>query len=80
MRRFAELFAALDRTTSTNAKVAHMAAYFEAAAPADAAWAVFFLSGRRFKRLAGWNRLAGWARWDGGRGGIDVGRGTWTIE
>ncbi|HJL35291.1 MAG TPA: ATP-dependent DNA ligase, partial [Polyangiaceae bacterium LLY-WYZ-15_(1-7)] len=66
MRRFAELFAALDRTTSTNAKVAHMAAYFEAAAPADAAWAVFFLSGRRFKRLAGWNRLAGWARAEAG--------------
>lgn len=51
MLRFALLFDAIDRTTSTNAKVAAMADYFASAPPADAAWAVFFLSGRRLKRL-----------------------------
>ena len=52
MRRFAALFDEIDRTTSTNAKVAAMAAYFTSAPAADAAWAVFFLTGRRIKRLA----------------------------
>ncbi len=28
-----------------------MAAYFASAPPSDAAWAVFFLTGRRLKRL-----------------------------
>ncbi len=51
MRRFAGLYEALDRTTSTNAKVAALVAYFRAAALADAAWALFFLTGRRIKRL-----------------------------
>ena len=51
MRRFAELYAALDRTTSTNAKVAALQAYFGTAPHADAAWALYFLSGRRLKRL-----------------------------
>src|SRR5919106_612285 len=51
MIRFAQLFDEIDRTTSTNAKVAAMARYFAEAPPADAAWAVFFLTGRRLKRL-----------------------------
>ena len=51
MLRFAQLFDEIDRTTSTNAKVAAMARYFGEAPPADAAWAVFFLTGRRLKRL-----------------------------
>jgi DNA ligase-1 len=51
MFRFSSLFDAIDRTTSTNAKVAAMAGYFASAPPADAAWAVFFLTGRRLKRL-----------------------------
>lgn len=51
MYRFARLFEAIDATTSTNAKVAAMVAYFREAPPADAAWAVFFLTGRRLKRL-----------------------------
>jgi DNA ligase-1 len=51
MRRFAALYDALDRTTSTNAKVAALVAYFQAAPAADAAWALFFLTGRRLKRL-----------------------------
>ena len=51
MLRFAQLFDAIDRTTSTNAKVAAMAEYFASAPAGDAAWAVFFLTGRRLKRL-----------------------------
>lgn len=51
MKAFAALYDALDRTTSTNAKVAAMVAYFQAAPAADAAWALYFLSGRKIKRL-----------------------------
>jgi ATP-dependent DNA ligase len=51
MRRFTALYEALDRTTSTNAKVAALSAYFREAPPGDAAWALFFLTGRRLKRL-----------------------------
>ena len=51
MQRFASLFAAIDQTNSTNDKVEAMRDYFAAAPPADAAWAVFFLTGRRLKRL-----------------------------
>jgi ATP-dependent DNA ligase len=51
MFRFAQLFDAIDRTTSTKAKVAAMRAYFTSAPAADAAWAIFFLTGRRLKRL-----------------------------
>src|SRR5688500_824454 len=51
MKLFAALYDAIDRTTSTHAKVAAMGDYFLAAPPADAAWAVYFLTGRRLKRL-----------------------------
>ena len=51
MRRFADLYDAIDRTTSTNAKVAALVDYLATAPPADAAWALFFLTGRRLKRL-----------------------------
>ena len=51
MRRFAALFAALDATTKTLDKQRSLEAYFRDAPPADAAWATFFLTGRRLKRL-----------------------------
>jgi DNA ligase-1 len=51
MRAFSRLFDTIDRTTSTNTKVTAMAEYFSSAPPADAGWAVFFLTGRRLKRL-----------------------------
>ena len=47
MKSFAKLYADIDATTSTNRKVAAMAEYFSTAAPADAAWAVYFLAGGR---------------------------------
>lgn len=61
MKRFAHLFAELDETTRTNDKVDAMARYFRDAPPADAAWAVHFLSGGRPKRLIGARLLAEWA-------------------
>jgi DNA ligase-1 len=51
MKAFAELYSALDATTSSNAKLAAMQQYFSAAAPEDAAWAVYFLSGGRPRQL-----------------------------
>ena len=62
MRRFARLYAALDATTKTNAKIDAMAAYFEAAHPQDAAWALYFLTGERLKRLIGSRTLRAWAQ------------------
>ncbi|MCA9108943.1 MAG: ATP-dependent DNA ligase [Planctomycetaceae bacterium] len=51
MREFARLYQALDETTKTSSKVAAMSEYFAHCDPTDGAWAVSFLSGRRFKRL-----------------------------
>ena len=45
MTRFGTLYTALDAQTATNAKVAALRSYFSEAAPADAAWAVYFLAG-----------------------------------
>src|ERR1044071_4978103 len=61
MRRFVDLYERLETTTSTNEKVEAMVAYFREAPPADAAWALFFLSGQRLKRLLPGAALAGWA-------------------
>ncbi len=47
MKRFAELYAALDNSTRTNDKVAALADYFREAPAADACWAVYFLTGNR---------------------------------
>ena len=62
MRRFSLLYEALDRTTSTNAKVAALVEYFRAAPAGDAAWATFFLTGRRLKRVVPSAGLREWAR------------------
>ncbi|BCS31177.1 ATP-dependent DNA ligase [Luteitalea sp. TBR-22] len=61
MRRFAGLYATLDRTSSTNAKVQALEAYFREAPPEDAAWAVHFLAGRRLLRLLPTKLLREWA-------------------
>lgn len=60
MRAFSELYEELDTTTSTNLKVAAMVRYFATASPADAAWAVYILSGRRLKRFIGPALLRRW--------------------
>jgi DNA ligase-1 len=51
MKQFADLYSRIDGTTSTNAKVTALVEYLAVAPPADAAWALFFLTGRRLKRL-----------------------------
>src|SRR5260221_13064610 len=61
MKAFAELYAALDATTKTNEKIEALAAYFSRVPPADAAWAIHFLIGRRPKRLIESRKLWQWA-------------------
>ncbi|MDQ2668122.1 MAG: ATP-dependent DNA ligase [Gemmatimonadota bacterium] len=61
MKRFARLYSDIDATTSTNRKVEAMVEYFARANAADAAWAVYFLSGGRPKRLIPIRRVAAWA-------------------
>ncbi len=51
MKRFAELFAELDATTSTSAKVTALQRYLSVVDDADAAWAVYFLSGGKPRQL-----------------------------
>ena len=51
MKRFADLFAELDATTSTSAKVTALQRYLGAVDDADAAWAVYFLSGGKPRQL-----------------------------
>jgi DNA ligase 1 len=51
VKHFAALFTELDSTTSTNAKVLALQQYFQIATPADAAWAVYFLSGGKPRQV-----------------------------
>lgn len=61
MKAFADLYTALDQTTKTSVKVRAMADYFRRAAPADAAWAVYFLCGRKPRQVVPTRKLASWA-------------------
>jgi DNA ligase-1 len=61
VKAFADLYADLDSTTKTNEKVAALVRYFQHAAPNDAAWALYFLSGRRVKQLINRTKLHTWA-------------------
>jgi DNA ligase 1 len=51
VRRFIALYVALDATTKTGAKQQALEDYFRSVPPQDAAWAAYFLTGRKFKRL-----------------------------
>lgn len=51
MKAFADLFAALDGTTSTTQKVDALTRYFAQARPEDAAWAVYFLAGGKPRQV-----------------------------
>ena len=51
MKRFARLFAELDQSTGTLAKVDALKRYFVDAAPRDAAWAVYFLAGGKPRQV-----------------------------
>ncbi len=61
MRRFAQLFTALDQTTKTTVKVAALAEYFREAPEDDRLWTIALLSGRRPKRTVTTTRLREWA-------------------
>ena len=51
MKAFADLYSALDGTTSSNAKLAALVEYFRQAPAADAAWAVYFLAGGKPRQI-----------------------------
>lgn len=57
---FTHLFQRLDRSTKTGEKLAALEDYFRSAEPADAAWALFHLIGRRLPRAVGSSDLRAW--------------------
>jgi len=61
VKRFARLFRQIDGTTSTNTKVAALAAYFREAPTDDRLWTVALFSGRRPRRAVTTTRLREWA-------------------
>ncbi len=73
MRRFTQLFTALDETNRTNEKVAALESYFRQADPADAAWALHFLCGRKLPRALTSTMLRVWA-------GEESGLPAWLFE
>ena len=73
MIRFAELYNSLDSTTKTNEKIAAMVGYFQGADTSDAAWATYFLSGQKLRRLVPTSLLRKWAA-------EEAGIPTWLLE
>ncbi len=51
MKAFAELYRRLDESTASRSKQAALQRYLQAAPPADAAWAVYFLAGGKPRQL-----------------------------
>ena len=60
MKRFSELFEEIDSTTSTRQKIDCLRRYLADTDARDAAWAVYFLSGQKLKRVVGPARLRQW--------------------
>jgi len=73
MRQFTKLFLELDSTTRTGEKVRALEAYFAAAPPRDAAWALHFLIGRKVKRAVNTRLLRDWLA-------ADTGLPLWLVE
>ncbi len=61
MKAFADLHALLEETTKATAKVRALRDYFARVPPADAAWAVSFLVGRKPRRIVPSAKLREWA-------------------
>ncbi|MGI8787838.1 MAG: ATP-dependent DNA ligase [Pyrinomonadaceae bacterium] len=61
MKNFSDLYVALDQTNKTNEKVEAMVKYFKEATAADAAWAIYFLSGRKPRQIIPTAKLRAWA-------------------
>jgi len=61
MKNFTDLYLALDQTNKTNEKVEAIVKYFQSADAADAAWAIYFLSGRKPRQIIPTAKLRMWA-------------------
>src|SRR4051794_9808011 len=61
MKAFADLYSALDETTKTSEKVRALTRYFSSAPAEDAAWAVYFLIGRKPRQVVPTGKLRAWA-------------------
>src|SRR5215212_9411536 len=61
MKLFTELYSELDQTNKTNEKVEALKNYFAEAAKSDAAWALYFLSGRKPRQIVPSKKLKEWA-------------------
>ena len=66
MKRFSCLYTGLDQTNRTGEKVAALESYFREADPRDAAWALYFLCGRRLPRTVTSTALREWATAESG--------------
>jgi DNA ligase 1 len=73
VKRFAQLFRELDQTTRTSEKLAALEGYFRDASPADAAWALHFLLGRRGRRPVKASALRDWTA-------AETGLPPWLVE
>lgn len=62
MKGFAALYAQLDASTASSAKLAALVAYLHAAPPQDAAWALYFLAGGKPRQIVPTKRLRALAR------------------
>ena len=60
MKAFAKLYSTLDQTTKTNSKINALVNYLDQASANDAAWAIFFLTGRKIKSLIQMPKLISW--------------------
>jgi DNA ligase-1 len=61
MKLFTELYTELEQTNKTNEKVEALKFYFERADAHDAAWALYFLSGRKPRQIVPSKKLRDWA-------------------
>ena len=61
MKNFSDLYIAVDQTNKTNEKVEAIVKYFQNATAADAAWAIYFLSGRKPRQIIPTAKLRMWA-------------------
>ena len=66
MRALSNMFQSLDQTTSTNAKVEALAAYFKVASDSDKIWTIAMLSHRRPRRTVNYRLLGEWASEEAG--------------
>jgi DNA ligase 1 len=66
MKAFAKLYALLDETTKTSAKVQALKDYFAHAPATDAAWTVYFLIGRKPRQVVPSSKLRTWAALEAG--------------